>query len=436
MPHSRAVLLALVTASSAFAADPQGTTFPLLAKFSGTLYGFAELDGIYDSTEGFTDVAGHTMIPRADKYAGQHGRMTFSARDTRIGFKLNAPEWNGIKSSGVLEADFLGNQPPTASEAATFVNPTFRLRHAYLKLETPWVDVLAGQYWQLFGWQPYFVLGAAEIPGTVGEPFARAPQLRLSKHLAAGPVSFDWALAVSRSGQRDSAMPDGQAGVRLNLDGWKTVRTVGSCITSAEALSVGLSGLARKFDLPEFSAAPKKDVSANGWGYSVSLFAPIVRASLADRSNALSVTASFSRTAGAADYFTNLSGGVSSPTLPGTNGQVYAGNVDPGMALYDAKGHLSVIDWSSFSGGIQYYLPGNDQVWLALDYGHAASNNAGGHGAAATVVTQMNWASANVFWDLGPAVRFGAAYSWYGQRYADGAHAQNHRAQLTALYLF
>ena len=39
-------------------------------------------------------------------------------------------------------------------------------------------------------------------------------------------------------------------------------------------------------------------------------------------------------------------------------------------------------------------------------------------------------------WDATPAVRFGVAYQWFQQEYADGVVATNHRGWFSALLLF
>ena len=110
---------------------------PVHSKWDATLYGFAELDVINDSTQGFGELAGGSAIARPNTYAGDHGQTTYTTRNSRIGFKLAAPEANGIKASAQLEMDFLGNQPPGISDASLYQNPTFRIRHMNVKLETP-----------------------------------------------------------------------------------------------------------------------------------------------------------------------------------------------------------------------------------------------------------------------------------------------------------
>ena len=83
--------------------------------------------------------------------------------------------------------DFLGNRPgnpPAFGEGSVVTSPTMRVRHAMVKLQTPVVDVLAGQYWQLFGWQSGFHPNTVEIQGVPGQVYSRAPQLRLLRFLS------------------------------------------------------------------------------------------------------------------------------------------------------------------------------------------------------------------------------------------------------------
>jgi hypothetical protein len=49
-----------------------------------------------------------------------------------------------------------------------------------LRLETPVVDVLAGQYWAVLGWATTYHPNSVQIQGLPGQVFSRAPQLRLS----------------------------------------------------------------------------------------------------------------------------------------------------------------------------------------------------------------------------------------------------------------
>ncbi len=197
-------------ASTGQRAPEEGTV--VVSKVALTIYGFIEADNIYDTTRSLIDQEGNTQIARGDSQTGQNPRWTMGVRNTRIGFRLKAPEIEGaIRTTGTIEADFLGTelpvgvaQPYQGTEAAFITNPTFRIRHGYLKVETPIVDILAGQYWQLFGWQPVYQPNTVAIQGVPGEIYGRTPQLRVSKTIKIAPVTIEGAVAMTRPFQRDS----------------------------------------------------------------------------------------------------------------------------------------------------------------------------------------------------------------------------------------
>src|SRR5438552_3357594 len=79
------------------------------------------------------------------------------------------------------------------TESATFTSPSFRIRHFNVKLETPIVDVLIGQYWHLFGWQSIYHPNTVEIQGVPGQIYSRTPQIRISKTIKSAPVTLELA---------------------------------------------------------------------------------------------------------------------------------------------------------------------------------------------------------------------------------------------------
>ncbi|HLK89002.1 MAG TPA: hypothetical protein VKZ18_03855, partial [Polyangia bacterium] len=322
-------------------APPAPTPSPLanmMSKFSATFYGFAEFDAIWDSTQSFNDLAGNavilhqsapataTMPNPTTPYGAENGRTTFGARNSRVGFKLKGPDSDMIKTSAVVEADFLGNQPqgspapagsPAVSEGSFYTSPAFRMRHYYFKMETPIVDVLAGQYWQLFGWQSMFHPNTVEIQGVPGQIYSRSPQLRLSKAIKSDVINVEIAAAASRPPQRNSELPDGQLGVRLVLNQWKGMHTAGAAGSAIDGASIGFSTVGRRFKVPNFAAAPTSSVTLNGYGYSVDALVPIIPATDVNHpDNALTLTGSFVYGQAIADLYTGLSGGAAFAAPP------------------------------------------------------------------------------------------------------------------------
>lgn len=413
----------------------------VVSKFKVQFYGFTELDMIHDSTQSFNELAGDGLIARPGTYGGEHGRVMFSARNSRIGFRINGPTLGEVKVSGQVEADFLGNQPanpPALGEGAFFTNPALRARHLTLKLETPVLDLLAGQSWALFGWQPYFDPASVQIQGLPGEVFSRVPQLRLSHMFKSDAVNVEVAVAASRPPQRDSGAPDGQAGLRLMLNGWKAYRTVGSAGTTLDAAALGVSSTVRHFTVAELSATPSQSQSATGWGVSIDGLIPVVPASPDSHANALTLTASFAIGTGISDNYTGLNGGIGFPRVAAADGTMVAfpANIDNGFVTYDAAGNLHTIDWSSVIVGAQYYLPFGG-LWLAADFSHMHTGNIADYGAAAaSVITDSTFVDGNLFWDAVEAVRFGVEYAHFEQKYADATKAKNERIQISTFYIF
>jgi hypothetical protein len=425
----------------------------VMGKWATTLYGFAEADNIWDSTRSFNDLAGNTQVARAETEAGQNPRFQMGVRNSRIGFRLKAPEVSGsIRTSGVLEMDFLGTQLPvgnngqayTGTEGAYFTNPTFRVRHAYLKVETPIVDILAGQYWQLFGWQSTYQPNTVEIQGVPGELYSRTPQLRISKTIKVHPMTIEIAVAAMRPVERDAGTPDGEAGLRLALDSWTGMQTVGATGTQIAPLSIAVTGLLRHVAVDEWSATPTYTNSLSMSAVAVDGFVPVIPGSATHKGNTLSLTGEFAKGQGFADMYTSLTGGASFPAIPppagspaGTAATPFAADIDNGIVTYDANGVLHAIDWQSYMIGAQYYLPGLDgKLWVSGNYSHMFSDNNAQFGTATKLTSVYDWFDVNLFVDPLPAVRVGFEYANFNTQYVDGAHAINHRFQLSGFFIF
>jgi hypothetical protein len=400
---------------------PQGSR-----KWSVTFYGFVEADYIGDSTRSYNDAIGSALVAHSYTYDGTVGRTQFSMRNTRIGLAFQSPEVGSVRPSALIEGDFFGSQPspPTGVSETTFYDsPTFRIRHAYLKLDGGLVDVLAGQTYDVFGWQNYFFPCSAEFLGLPNQVFSRNTQLRLSRTFGAdGPISVDIAASAGRPAQRDSQIPDLEAGLRLSVNGWKGITTPGNVRTVAAPLSIGVSGISRQFKANAFLPPPTQSSnSISGWGVSVDALIPVIPAADAnDRRNRLTLTGSFVTGAGIADLLTT-GGGATFPALLNPAQQSpppqYAPDIDNGLVTFDVQtGVLHAINWYAYKAGLQYYLPVLDgRLLFAANYTYSHSNNlhqlfkTGGADIEllGTIADTSRYADANLFWDATPAVRFG-----------------------------
>jgi hypothetical protein len=431
------------------------STSVVVGKWATTLYGFVEADSIVDSTQSLNDNGGSAAIARASlpgapSYAGDHGRTQFGVRNSRIGFRMKAPEAGGIRVSAQLEMDFIGTQLPIGygqpyfgSEQAFFTNPTFRARHINLKAETPVADFLFGQYWALLGWQSLYNPSTVEIQGVPGELFSRTPQIRISKTINTGPVTVEAAIAALRPPQRNSAVPEGQGGLRLAVNGWTGVQTIGSAGTTVSPLSIAVTGALKQLGAPEFLAgsAPTHQESKTGGAVAVDAFVPVLPGSKEKMGNSLSLVGEYVNGFGTSDQYSGLSGGVSF-ALPNPNNlnpaPAYNQDFDNGIAFFDSSGQLHFVQWTSYLIGAQYYLPGTKgHVFLSANYSHLHSDTTDKYFAKSAKVRQNeDWFDVNLFMDVTPAMRLGFEYANFNDQYEDGIHAINHRGQFSAFYIY
>ncbi|HWL89230.1 MAG TPA: hypothetical protein VNO21_25680 [Polyangiaceae bacterium] len=417
----------------------------VVGKWATTLYGFIEGDTIYDSTQSLNEIAGNSQIGRPGTYGGDHDRTQFSVRNTRLGLRFKAPETNGIRATGQLEMDFLGTQlafggANAGTEASNYNNALMRVRHANLQIETPVVDVLIGQYWVLFGWHAKYLPATVELQGVPGEIFSRQMQVQISKTIKTDDVTFEIAVAAIRPPQRNSAVPAGQGGLRFAVNKWTAPQTLNLTGSSIQPLSFAVTADVRNVRLPELSATPKTNYDKVGASVAGDAFIPIIPGSKDHKGNSLALSGEVSTGYGSADMYTGQTGGVANPTLPtpagATTAPVYPSDLDPGIATFDAGGQLHLVQWTSFIGGLQYYLPGSGNVFVSANYARTHSSNTGNLGAANRTRDSEDWFDFNLYWDATSAIRLAVEYANFNDKYNDGLHAINHRAQFSGAFLF
>jgi len=427
----------------------------VMSKFKATIFGFAEANLKYDSTQSCVEFCSNSQIQREGTYRGNHGRTIFSPRDSRFGVRIGAPAEHGVKISGLLEADFLG--PTTTTEQGQWSNPVLRIRHAFVKLETPVVDILLGQTWSLYGWQPNFLIASVQLPGLPGQMFERTEQLRLSKLIKGESVSAEIAVAAMRPPQQDSATPEGVAAARLIFDKWAGNHTSYMTTTAVIPASIGVSGDLRKFRIPEFAATQHTGHVKIGGGFAVDVFLPIVPATKTNKDNALALTGEFAMGRGTSDMYTGMgAAGTANATLPAvlpaTTGAAYVANFDPGLAVVDASGHIELVKWTTWAAGAEFYPAGTGgKLGMLLNYQHSESPNAKDIGAAA-VVSQTTTAAQDaararvrdheelyevgLFVDPTKSTRFAASGALFDDTYGDGKDTKNYSLMMSGWVFF
>ncbi len=219
-----------------------------------------------------------------------------------------------------------------------------RIRHAYAKLETSVIDVIAGRDVRRVR------LGRAFYPATVGylgvpgrdlPPQSAAARCKV---INAGSLEVTAAIAAMRPAQRDSgAFPDGQAGLKAGLGSWSGRLPGGFGPPQLQPISVGVSGLVRRFEVPEFKAEPgSQHESLNGYGFTAQALLPVIPAtSLEDKRNALTLTGEFTIGSKVSPSSTVADGGSRLPVVVDTSmlnpPPAYPQNIDPGFLTFDRE---------------------------------------------------------------------------------------------------
>ncbi|MGD9158926.1 MAG: DcaP family trimeric outer membrane transporter [Desulfobacteraceae bacterium] len=110
--------------------------------FSVKPYGYVKLDASYDDST--VTNGNYVVLVPSEAAVENDNEFNITARQTRLGLDVTAPEYNGVKIAAKAEIDFYGDGPtPHETKAEPF------LRHAYLNINKGNLSFLAGQTWDV-----------------------------------------------------------------------------------------------------------------------------------------------------------------------------------------------------------------------------------------------------------------------------------------------
>ena len=265
-----------------------------------------------------------------------------------------------------------------------------------------------------------------------------------------------------RPPSRASEVPEGRrGGLRIAIDTWTGVQTVGATGTSIAAASIAFTGDYRHFEVPEASTlVPTAMVHADSGADAADLFVPIIPATEERRDSALSLTGEVVYGAGIGDLYTGLDSGVQFPNIPNTTGlantPTWPQNIDNGLVDYDINPggfYLHPIQWTSAVVGLQCYVPRTrGRLWISGNYAHMQSSNSSQFArplsetpnpqndyfqtSTAQVRKAEDWWDANVFFDPLANLRVGVEVAGIYDTYVDGYTATSYRVQGSGFFLF
>ena len=188
--------------SGSSATSPTRYAFTKANGFEVIPYGYFKFDAIYDSARTAFGDASVYAVPESLSGGGSED-LTFSARETRLGFNVKAPDDPNIKVTGRLEADFYG-------DLANQDSYQFRLRLAYM--DAAWGDgwsVRLGQDWDAYTSFHPKMLDAGILAGA-GHLYGRRPQARLTKVTALTDTTRITLKTAVENGYKNDIDADGQ----------------------------------------------------------------------------------------------------------------------------------------------------------------------------------------------------------------------------------
>ncbi len=178
--------------------------------FGISFTGFIKTDALLDSRQTTSLREGHFLLfPKAPSLdpAGKdiNAGPVFNilSIQTRLVGKVTGPDALGARTSGLIEGEFFGTADGDTNG--------FRLRHAFVKLEWKRTELLVGQFWHAMFITDCTPDVVSFNTGAPFQPFARAPQVRLTRTF--GRLS----VVATALSQRDfaSSGPEGTSSVYI-----------------------------------------------------------------------------------------------------------------------------------------------------------------------------------------------------------------------------
>jgi len=409
------------------AAVPAMADEPVMSKFKMTLGGYVKLDYAHN-----TNPSGWFTDPRGAAAGVHKDESIFTAKQSRIWFKVAGPEFLGAKTRALIEADFNGAN----SLANEFGN--MRMRHAYGSLDWNTTQVLFGQFWDVFGPAGGDTIDFRQSGDTGCPANPRVPQIRLTQNLKLSDDNgLKFVLAVqnpvqnSATGTVTSPGTGGGAnaypGAVPNSSGsW--VNAAGQIMFSSKALGVspGFMGLGMNpFQVGVFGLAGNEKVpgskSVDVYGYGFYGFVPLVKSSDGkSRTMTLSLETQATMSAGM-----NIQSAAPIAL------------VGPANARSGAKSY-------TLYGQLKFYP--TQELGITAGYGRRGAVDHDAYRAtttAATTFQKYNELSyANLTYDLNAAVRLATEFEHHVTQYdrttttVGSNYGQNNVFRLAAYYFF
>jgi hypothetical protein len=140
--------------------------------FSIKSYGYIKLDASYNDSR--TVNGNYVLYVPSEGTVNNDNTFNITARQSRLGLDIGAPQYDGWITKARVEADFYGDGAVAHENKAELM-----LRHAFLETTKGGLSFLAGQTWDVIS--PLNPNSLSYVPGfTSGNTGYRRPQIRVS----------------------------------------------------------------------------------------------------------------------------------------------------------------------------------------------------------------------------------------------------------------
>lgn len=405
--------------------------------------GFVEVDTIYDSTRSFVETIGNNPVSKPSTVKGDNGQTQISIRNTRLAFTVLPPTQNDWKTKGYFELDFLGYDPlvPATTEAAFYSNPTMRIRHAYFSAENNGWSISAGQYWSFFGWNPSYVLSTVSVNPVAGTIYQRTTQITGIKTIQMNESDkLQLGVSLARPSQRDSQMPNIDAGARYSVGSIKSGFSSATGDINAESMTLAVTGTLRQYVTNASNDLSTGDLARfYGEAIAIDTLIPIIPSKDGkDISNTLTFAGEFTTGAGYGDSFNGFAGLPQATSATGASATPSA-NLDPGIGGNDVSGNFVLAKLQTWNSQLQFHFAEDWHSFATLGYGQLFFQNSGSYLGATYDKSEDLFL--NVFHEFSKQMRVGLEYDRVSTHYVDNANVTNtfavdNRVQVSGWFRF
>lgn len=188
------LILLFFCSTSLLSAQSKEDKKPVKVKFGGFVHSLFT----YDTRQTVSAREGLIFLYPQDEKLDANGKdlnkggvYNMAVLLTRVNAKLSGPDVLGAKTTGLIEAEFVGNSDSDANG--------LRMRHAYINLDWGKTSLLIGQTWSPLFVTEVFPTTVSANSGLPFKPFARNPQVRLTHK------TDNWKFLAALASERDFA---------------------------------------------------------------------------------------------------------------------------------------------------------------------------------------------------------------------------------------